>query len=131
MSTVVSFSHKGDWDATTKFLNKITNGKYLDNILEKYAEKGVSALQNATPKRTGKTAASWYYKIAKDTDSCRIDFCNSNIARPTNQSVAILIQYGHLTKNGYFIEGRDYINPAIQPIFDDIAESAWKEVTAK
>ncbi len=131
MSTVVSFTHKGDWDATTKFLNNITRGAYLDKVLDKYGEKGVAALQEATPKRTGKTAASWYYKVEKDANSCRIDFCNSNIAYPTQQSVAILIQYGHLTKNGYFIEGRDYINPALRPIFDDIAESVWKEVTAK
>ena len=131
MSAVVSFTHKGDWSATTKFLDSITKGAYLDKVLEKYGERGVNALAEATPKRTGLTAASWYYVIEKDANSVKIEFCNSNTAYSTNQPVAILIQYGHLTKNGYFVQGRDYINPALQPIFDDIAEGVWKEVTAK
>ena len=97
--------------------------------LDKFGRAGVVALQQATPKDTGLTAASWDYKIERSSGSVRISFHNSNIQNGI--PIAILLQYGHATRSGSFVEGRDYINPAIQPIFDQIAEDAWKEVTNK
>lgn len=95
--------------------------------LTKYAERGVAALVSATPVETGKTANSWYYTIEKKKDSATINFNNSNIQNGV--PIAIILQYGHGTGTGGWVQGRDYINPAIQPVFDEIANSAWKEVT--
>ena len=130
MGHVVSITHKGDFSATTKFLNAVSGGKYLNNLLDKYGKKGVEALSFNTPKDTGLTAASWSYKIERPSkDVIVIAWYNSNMVYENNQvSVAILLQYGHGTRNGGWVEGRDYINPSIRPIFDEIAEDAWKEV---
>jgi hypothetical protein len=87
---------------------------------------GVNALAAATPVKTGITASSWGYKIVTEEGSTRIVWTNSNVVK--GQQVAILLQYGHGTRNGGYVVGRDYINPALQPIFDDIAKNAWKEV---
>lgn len=122
----VTFRHKGDFSATEKFLNNILDRRYL-NVLETYGKKGVAALYEATPKRTGKTASSWDYEIEHNGKESILRFTNSNIQNGVN--IAILIQYGHGTSRGGFVQGRDYINPALQPIFDEIASGAWEEVS--
>ena len=113
-----------------KFLNKVTSGNYIENILNKYGKMGVEALQQATPKDTGLTADSWYYEIKHPSnDVYEIIWLNSNTIYPNNgTTVAILLQYGHATRNGGWVQGRDYINPAIQPLFEQLADDAWKEV---
>jgi len=118
---------KGNFSKTDDFLNKLRNGINIAD-LEKYAEKGVEALSNATPVDTGLTAGSWYYEITKTSTTITISFCNSNIQNGWCP-IAIMLQYGHGTRNGGWVEGRDYINPAIQPIFDEITNQAWREVT--
>ena len=95
--------------------------------LKKYAERGVEALAANTPVDTGMTSRSWYYEIEHDNRMVRISFCNSNIQNGV--PIAIILQYGHGTRNGGWVEGRDYINPAIQPIFDELTKNAWKEVS--
>lgn len=116
----------GDFRKTEKFFNKMLSRQYL-NVLSKYGKLGVTALADATPKKSGKTAASWKYRIEEADGYTAIVFENSNINK--NVNVAIILQTGHGTRNGGYVRGRDYINPAIQPIFDDIATAAWKEVT--
>lgn len=123
---MIKFSHKGDFSKTIRFLKNAKEAIKLDN-LDKYGEKGVSALSAATPVDTGKTANSWHYKIVKQKESVKIAFYNSNIQNGV--PIAIILQYGHGTRNGGWVQGRDYINPAIQPVFDEIANQAWKEVT--
>lgn len=123
---MISIRHKGDFSKTIKFLTNANKSiKKLD--LDKYGKEGVAALSSATPVDTGLTADSWYYEVERRKDSVTIAFYNSNIQNGI--PVAIILQYGHATRNGGWVEGRDYINPAIQPIFDKIAENAWKEVT--
>jgi hypothetical protein len=95
--------------------------------LDKYGREGVAALASATPVDTGQTANSWYYEVVIKNGSATISFHNSNIQNGV--PIAIILQYGHGTRNGGWVQGRDYINPAIQPIFDKIANQAWKEVT--
>lgn len=124
---MISFSSKGNFSKTTKFLNKCLNQDYL-NVLDKYGQKGVDALRRATPKDSGLTADSWDYIITKKKNDVRIHFVNSNIQNGAN--VAILLQYGHATKSGSFVQGIDYINPALEPIFQKIADEAWKEVNS-
>ena len=116
----------GDFRKTEKFFNKMLSRQYL-NVLSKYGKLGVAALADATPKKSGKTAASWGYRIEEADGYTAIVFENSNINK--NVNIAIILQTGHGTRNGGYVRGRDYINPAIQPIFDDIATAAWKEVT--
>ena len=106
------------------------SGHWAKNIsLDSYGVKGVEALRNATPKDTGLTANSWSYKIEKSNNNITISFENSNIN--DGVPIAIILQYGHGTRNGGWVEGYDYINPAIRPIFDELAKAAWKEVTGK
>lgn len=126
---MISFSHKGDFSKTVNFLNKVSNGNYISSRLEKYAQKGVNALRMATPVDTGLTAASWGYKIEQDSDSVRIVWTNVN--RKNGVLIAIILQYGHATGTGGYVQGRNYIEPAIEPIFDEIANSVWKEVTKR
>ena len=123
---MIVFSHKGDYSKVTKYLEKAKKGANITN-LEKYGREGVAALSSNTPVRTGLTANSWYYEIEKQKGIIRISFCNSNIQNYV--PIAIILQYGHATRNGGWVEGRDYINPAIQPIFDEIVKNAWKEVS--
>ena len=123
---MIGFRQKGDFSKTDKFLNNAKTAIRL-RILEQYADEGVIALASATPVDTGLTARSWYHKIEVKKDSATIYFCNSNINRGI--PIAIILQYGHGTRNGGWVEGRDYINPAIQPIFDKLVEKAWGEVT--
>ena len=95
-------------------------------MLDKYGKLGVDALKSATPTETGKTAESWSYEIKNNGSSAVISFLNTNINKGVN--IAIILQYGHGTGTGGYVEGRDYINPAIQPVFDALANEAWKEV---
>lgn len=123
---MIKISHKGDFTKTTRFLK---NAKMFDprKVLDRYGRAGVAALSAATPVDTGLTAASWSYEITVSSGSYEIRFNNSNIQNGV--PIAIILQYGHGTGTGGWVEGRDYINPAIQPIFDKIADEAWREVT--
>lgn len=124
---MISVRHKGDYKNLTKFLEKAKRAAKVA-VLDKYGQAGVEALASATPVDTGLTASSWSYKVETKGKSATISFHNSNIQNGV--PIAIILQYGHATGNGGWVEGRDYINPAIQPIFDKIIEDAWKEVTA-
>ena len=123
---MISFRQKGDFSKLTKYLEKVKEG-FDVGILDKYGQAGVRALASATPVDSGLTASSWYYKIENKGGSVTISFHNSNIQNGV--PIAIILQYGHGTGTGGWVEGRDYINPAIQPIFDEIANNAWREVT--
>lgn len=124
---MIVFKQTGDFSNLTKYLNK-TKNSINTKELDKYGQMGVEALKSATPIDSGKTADSWTYDIYYNkNESVRIVFSNTNVV--DGVPVAILLQYGHGTKNGGFVQGRDYINPAIQPVFDKIAKSAWEEVT--
>ena len=117
---------KGDFRHTDAFLKRArTHDPY--SILEKYAEQGLAALTDATPVDTGLTASSWFYEINKEDGVYSIAWSNSNIQRGIR--IAVILDTGHGTSNGGYVQGRNYIKPAIQPIFDQIANSAWKEVT--
>lgn len=122
---MIQIKHRGSLNKTENFVIKLSKRDYL-KVLNYYGKMGVEALSEATPKDSGKTAASWDYKIIQNRNSSRIVFTNSNVV--DGYPIAILIQYGHGTGNGGWVEGRDYINPAIQPIFDRIANEMWKEV---
>ena len=121
----ITFTHQGDFSRTTSFLNKM-RGKDFRTILDKYGQLGVDALAANTPVDTGRTAASWSYSISGDKKHYTIEWRNSNIQNGVN--IAIILQYGHGTNRGGYVKGRDYINPAIQPIFDKISKEAWEEV---
>lgn len=122
---MITFKQKGDFSKLSSFLERTKNAIKLGN-LDRYGRQGVRLLQSATPKDTGKTANSWKYKINREQESVSISFYNDNIQNGVN--IAIILQYGHATKNGGWVEGRDYINPVIRPLFDKIANDAWKEV---
>lgn len=122
---MVIVKQKGDFSKTEKFLNSISKKLYYRN-LQKYAEQGVAALASATPIDSGTTANSWGYEIRQTKNSVSIYWTNSNVNKGV--PIAVIIQYGHGTRNGGYVQGRDYINPAMRPIFDKIAESVWKEV---
>ncbi len=123
---MISFRQKGDFSKLTRFLEKAKNVVRIGD-LDKYGREGVAALASATPVDSGLTASSWYYEIENKNGSVKIQFNNSNIQNGV--PIAIILQYGHGTGSGGWVQGRDYINPAIQPIFDRIAEEAWREVT--
>jgi hypothetical protein len=123
---MISFRQKGDFSKLTNFFERAKQAVHLSD-LDKYGKEGVAAIASATPVRTGKTANSWYYEITHKDGSVSISFLNSNIQNGI--PIAIIIQYGHGTNNGGWVQGRDYINPAIQPLFDKIANDAWREVT--
>ena len=123
---MITFRQKGDFSKLTRYLEKVKEVVKLGD-LDKYGRAGVAALASATPVDTGLTASSWYYEISNKNGSAMISFHNSNIQNGV--PIAIILQYGHGTRNGGWVEGRDYINSAIRPIFDRIADDAWKEVT--
>lgn len=123
---MIRFRQRGDFKKFTRFLEKAKEAVRLGD-LDKYGREGVAALSSATPVDSGVTATSWYYRIERKNGTVKICFYNSNVQNGV--PIAIIIQYGHGTGTGGWVEGRDYINPAIQPIFDNIAESVWKEVT--
>lgn len=123
---MIRFRQRGDFNKTEKFLKKSFGRDYLD-VLEKYAKQGVAALSAATPVDTGLTAISWEYEIIQNDSAISIIWKNLNEHNGVN--IAIILQYGHGTRNGGYVQGRDYINPALKPIFDKMADAAWKEVT--
>ena len=123
---MISFRQKGDFSKLTSFLEKAKESVKIGD-LDKYGREGVAALSSATPIDSGKTANSWSYEIINKNGSVTISFNNSNIQNGV--PIAIILQYGHGTKNGGWVQGRDYINPAIQPVFDEIVDKAWREVT--
>lgn len=125
MSKVIIFRQKGDWKKTRKFLKRCSDLD-LDDVLNLYGQEGVDALAKATPKDTGKTAASWSYEVTKSRESIVITWKNSNIV--DGVPIAVILQYGHGTRNGGYVEGVDYINPAMRPVFERIAARAWGEV---
>ena len=123
---MISFRHKGDFSKFTRFLEKAKETIRIGD-LDRYGREGVAALASATPVDSGQTARSWYYEIKQDQGSVTITFNNSNVN--AGVPIAIILQYGHGTGTGGWVQGRDYINPAIQPIFDKLANDAWREVT--
>lgn len=120
------FTSKGDYSKASRYFNRMLEASKMQ-ILEKYGNKGVAALASATPVDSGLTASSWYYRIEINGNKTGIYFLNSNVNKGVQ--IAVILQYGHGTGTGGWVEGRDYINPAIQPIFDEIVEAAWREVT--
>ena len=123
---MISFRQKGDFSKLSRYFERVKEAAKID-VLDRYGQEGVAALASATPVDSGKTANSWYYEIKRQNGSVSIVFKNSHINKGVN--IAIILQYGHGTGTGGWVQGRDYINPAIQPIFDKIADEAWKEVT--
>lgn len=122
---MIQIKQKGSFKRLDKFLYRNAKTNYVPT-LEKYGREGVRALMENTPKDTGTTANSWDFKLTKLTNGYRISWINSNIVNGV--PIAVIIQYGHATKNGGYVEGYDYINPAMKPIFDKIAKSIWEEV---
>lgn len=123
---MIKFRQKGDLSKLTHFLERAKEAVKL-GTLDKYGREGVAALASATPVDSGLTAGSWRYEVTNNRGSAKITFYNSNIQNGV--PIAIILQYGHGTRNGGWVQGRDYINPAIKPIFDKIVNEAWKEVT--
>ena len=124
---MISISQQGDYSKITRYLQSLKK-KANFRVLDEYGNRGVEALASATPVDTGLTASSWYYEIERDDKYVRISFCNSNIQNGV--PIAIILDYGHGTRNGGWVEGRNYIHPSIQPLFDEIVNDAWKEVTS-
>lgn len=123
---IITIKQKGDFSKTERFLKRITRRDFASRLKE-YGEMGVLALYEATPYRTGETARSWRYEITRTKERVTISWLNDN--RPQGAPVAVILQYGHATKNGGWVEGIDYINPALAPVFEEIADKLWKEVT--
>ena len=123
---MIKFKQKGDFSKVTSYFERVRE-IFKVGDLDKYGRMGVEALSKATPVDSGGTALSWYYEIKNQNGRVIISFLNSNVV--DNVSIAVILQYGHGTRNGGFVVGRDYINPAIQPVFDEIADKAWKEAT--
>lgn len=123
---MITFRQKGDFSKVTRYTERLRNAVRL-GILDKYGREGVAALASATPIESGETANSWGYEITHGKGSARISFYNSHVNKGV--PIAIILQYGHGTGTGGWVQGRDYINPAIQPVFDTIVNSLWREVT--
>lgn len=123
---MITFESQGDWKMTRNWFDRMTKLD-LALIMNQFGKEGVSALKAATPSRSGETAASWNYEVTRKGNNWKITWTNSHVNKGAN--IAVLIQYGHGTRNGGYVVGRDYINPAIRPVFDKIAAKAWKEVT--
>ena len=122
---MITVESKGNFDNTEKLLKRIRSRDYL-KALDKFGQQGVTALSGATPTRSGKTASSWDYEVLVSGGSVILQWTNSNINNGV--SIAIILQYGHGTRNGGYVVGRDYINPAMRPLFDKMADEAWKAV---
>lgn len=122
---MISFRQKGDFKKLSSYLERVKE-VFDIGILNRYGEEGVEALRSATPKDTGLTSESWNYKISRGQDSITISFDNTNFQNGV--PIAIILQYGHATRNGGYVQGIDYINPALRPIFERIADRAWEEV---
>lgn len=126
MSRVIEMRQSGDFKKSLTFLTHLRT-RNIRPILEKYGQKGVEALAEATPKATGKTAASWSYEIKMEKTGAVLSWTNSNVV--DGVPIAVILQYGHGTRNGGYVQGVDYINPAMKPVFDAIRDELWKEVT--
>ena len=124
----ISFTSKGDFKRTEKFLNFLSKGQYLSRILDRYGRMGVDALASSTPVESGITAASWGFKTSNNSQNWSITWYNTHVV--SGRPLVIMLQYGHATGTGGYVQGRDFINPAIKPIFDKIADNVWKEVTS-
>ena len=122
---MITFRHRGSLSKTTRFLERAKHAVRLSD-LDRFGREGVAALASATPVESGVTANSWYYEISYTSSGAKISFLNSHVNQGV--SIAIILQYGHGTGTGGWVEGRDYINPAIQPVFDRLADEAWREV---
>lgn len=122
---MITFKQKGNFKKTDLFFQALMSDVNAD-LLHKYGKLGVEALSRATPIDTGKTAQSWSYKIEKNKNKVCLVFINTNVNK--NVNIAIILQYGHATRNGGYVQGIDYINPTIQPIFNELADAMWKEV---
>lgn len=122
---MISVTVKGDFKKTSDFLKGIKEQRQY-KVLERYAQQGVEALEEATPKRTGLTSKSWGYEIKQTNQKITITWTNTNFN--DGVPIALVIQYGHGLPNGGYVKGVDYINPAMRPIFDKMAEEVWKEV---
>lgn len=123
---MITFRQKGDFSKLNRYFERVKEVVKVGD-LDRFGREGVQALSSVTPRDTGLTATSWNYSIERSSNRVSITFNNTNIQNGV--PIAIILQYGHGTRNGGYVQGRDYINPAIQPIFDKIAEDAWKEVT--
>lgn len=123
---MITFRQKGDFSKLNRYFERVKEVVKVGD-LDRFGREGVQALASATPRDTGLTATSWDYSIERSSNRVSITFNNTNIRNRV--PIAIILQYGHGTRNGGYVQGRDYINPAIQPIFDKIAEDAWREVT--
>lgn len=122
----ITVTTSGKFNRTTAYLNRLKNQR-ITSIMNQYGARGVAALSAATPVATGKTAAEWYYTVGSQNGQYWIDFHNNNIVNGI--PVVILIQYGHGTKNGGYVVGRDFVNPAIASVFESIKNDVWKEVS--
>ena len=122
---MIKITSHGKFEKTRRFFNKMSRFEVM-SILDKYGRKGVDALASATPRESGETANSWSYEITGGDGNYAIQWNNSHVNKGVN--IAIILQYGHGTGTGGYVAGRDYINPAVQPIFDEMAETIWKEV---
>ena len=123
---MIAIESQGEWKLTRNWFDRMTKLD-LALIMNQFGKEGVSALAAATPSRSGLTSKSWNYEVTRKGNNWKITWTNSNVNKGAN--IAVLIQYGHGTRNGGYVVGRDYINPAIRPVFDKIAQKAWKEVT--
>lgn len=123
---MITFRHKGNFSKTRRYLERVKEAINL-GFFDKYGREGVAALASATPIESGETAAAWGYEISHSGGAITLTFTNSHVNKGV--PIAIILQYGHGTGTGGWVQGRDYINPAIQPIFDKIADDAWREVT--
>ena len=127
MPKIIEFKVQGDFKRLNRYLLRARKD-INRGLLEKYGKRGVEALSSATPVDSGLTADSWYYEIQNEDDVAVLRFCNSNLGDGWCP-ISIILQYGHATGTGGWVEGRDYINPAIQPLFEELVQEAWKEVT--
>lgn len=125
--SAIRYKAIGDFSKVTRFLERLKEVVHMGQ-LDKYGKAGVVALSSATPVDSGTTASSWYYEITNKDGRATIGFYNSNVNEGV--PIAIILQYGHGTGTGGWVQGRDYINPAIQPVFDQIVDDAWKEITS-
>lgn len=123
---MITIESQGEWKLTRNWFDRMTKLD-LALIMNQFGKEGVSALSAVTPSRSGLTSKSWNYEVTRKGNNWKITWTNSNVNKGAN--IAVLIQYGHGTRNGGYVVGRDYINPAIRPVFDKIAQKAWKEVT--
>lgn len=124
--TMIKIQHQGNFQKTDSFFKRASGKRYLES-LAKYGQEGVRALSSATPVESGKTASSWDYKIVNTKNGVSITWMNSNVV--DGVPIAVILQYGHGTKNGGYVQGIDYINPALRPVFDKLLNDVWREVT--